>query len=565
MPRMTSSSVYTILTVALFATLTAVSLSSPYVYHQDENYYMASTRDMLDRAEYLIPQYNGTPRINKPILFYWLLLIPQSLWGAGFAPARTASCLASIGLLALVWFGSRGWFSDARRRVLCVAAAASMDIVFRYAHYAVPEMTLTLFMTAAHLSFWRYARETGAGRSGRVPLMAMYLASALAFSIKGPVGVLLPFLSGALWFALNGRARRAWSLISIPGLLLLALVIVPWYVMLMAELGVARMLKMMGGETAGRIVNFTASPFYYAPVLLLYFFPWTLFPLARAPGAIRRSGWRGVWNRLKTDYAFIWFLTDLAFYSLLIGEKHQWYALQWTFPLVILCVRALYPEDAPRPFNRIFTALASASLGLAVMIAAAYGYFGALLASATAVYLLLALLAAGGVWLLVLTRRNAGVPQKAAVVVLISLGVHFAVFQYVLPTKQIQPVPEFAAFLQQQTRPFSLLLNDRYIHKKLFLYDIPAMRRMSLQRDDWVFQASIREDAPDFIVCRDALFHDLDLTHQNEYDPVLTGWFKMPKGTPHPIERVWRFLLSGDVKLILDPVSLYHRRENVTP
>ena len=44
-------------------------------YHADENFYVTSTRNMIDSGDYMTPTYNGEKRFAKPVLFYWLIAI----------------------------------------------------------------------------------------------------------------------------------------------------------------------------------------------------------------------------------------------------------------------------------------------------------------------------------------------------------------------------------------------------------------------------------------------------------------------------------------------------------
>ena len=55
--------------LTLFAGLGRAALWEP-----DEARYAEATRQMLARGDFLTPWYNGEPRFEKPILFYWMQL-----------------------------------------------------------------------------------------------------------------------------------------------------------------------------------------------------------------------------------------------------------------------------------------------------------------------------------------------------------------------------------------------------------------------------------------------------------------------------------------------------------
>ena len=42
-------------------------------YHSDENFYVESSRNMVESGDYLTPIYLDKKRFAKPILYYWLV------------------------------------------------------------------------------------------------------------------------------------------------------------------------------------------------------------------------------------------------------------------------------------------------------------------------------------------------------------------------------------------------------------------------------------------------------------------------------------------------------------
>jgi len=48
------------------------NLSEVPPYHADENFYVTSTRNMIDSGDYITPVYNDKKRFAKPIIFYLL-------------------------------------------------------------------------------------------------------------------------------------------------------------------------------------------------------------------------------------------------------------------------------------------------------------------------------------------------------------------------------------------------------------------------------------------------------------------------------------------------------------
>ena len=415
-------------------------------------------------------------------------------------------------------------------------------------------MTLTFFMACAHLAAWRWLTT-----QRKIDLAALYVAAGLAFNIKGPVGVILPFAATAAYLVLNQRRHDLKRLFSPTGAVLLLAIITPWYIALMAQLGLVRMLTMMGKETAGRIFSLDNSPIYYLPILLLYFAPWTWFSLTRLKHWLQRNRRQAFLQTLKQSYPFIWFATYVLFYSIFIGEKHQWYSLQWALPLAILCVQTLMPSHQERPFRRTYRLIGVVAI---VFILASVGFYWLLgdIAYSAKVASLLSILSVIGILSMAFARTPAARIRSVAVWFMV---MHCVFFQAVLPSTQLRPVTQFAIQLQQQQQPFELLIHERYFHKKLFLFDIPNLTLSELERHSGVFEAKLREQRPAFALCRKSVMDAMDMSLQNSYEIFSSGYCKKEKEREKlkdsRLTRWMRFIQTGDETQIIEPIYLLRR------
>ena len=71
----------------------------------DEPRYASTARDMVLNGNWIVPHFNGVPRINKPPLFYWAIAISYKLFGINEFSARLPSALAATGtvLITYLW------------------------------------------------------------------------------------------------------------------------------------------------------------------------------------------------------------------------------------------------------------------------------------------------------------------------------------------------------------------------------------------------------------------------------------------------------------------------------
>jgi len=62
-------------------TLFFFRLGSPGLFDADEPAYAQAAREMLEGGDWVTPHFNGRPRFDKPILFYWLISLSYRLFG----------------------------------------------------------------------------------------------------------------------------------------------------------------------------------------------------------------------------------------------------------------------------------------------------------------------------------------------------------------------------------------------------------------------------------------------------------------------------------------------------
>jgi 4-amino-4-deoxy-L-arabinose transferase-like glycosyltransferase len=152
---------------------------------------------MLLDGEWGLPRLiDGTPDLQKPPLFYWLVALAARCMGgtvdawAVRLPAALSALLAVAGVFALL--AARG------RPVAGLVAAAALATMCHFAWLARVgriDMPLTLTASLAAGSFYLAGRSTAWSPRARFGLRLLgYLAIAAGVLLKGPVGAVLPAL-----------------------------------------------------------------------------------------------------------------------------------------------------------------------------------------------------------------------------------------------------------------------------------------------------------------------------------------------------------------------------------
>ena len=310
--------------VLLASALFFVKLGTPGLFDADEPAYAGAAREMLERGDWVTPYFNGQPRFDKPILFYWLILLSYRLFGITEFAVRVWSALAGVGLVALLWRAARRRIGGEAALWTGVAFSANF-LTALLARAAVTDMLFTFFVTAAILAGLTAVEEPESGN--RWPARGMWAAMALAVLVKGPVGLLIPAmaLGGCLVVFRDVRAglRR---LFPWEGPALFLLIAAPWYVLALSANGWAFIEGFVIKHHLTRytgVISSHAGPFwFYVPVVLVGFFPWSGFlpaALWRAGGAARRRRAETAGDRLAVT-CLCW-LTGLFVFFSLAGTK----------------------------------------------------------------------------------------------------------------------------------------------------------------------------------------------------------------------------------------------------
>ncbi|MCX7804361.1 MAG: glycosyltransferase family 39 protein, partial [Planctomycetota bacterium] len=256
----------------------------------DEPRYAEAGRRMYETGRYLIPEFNGLPRYNKPPFFYWLVALGNALLGPNEMAARAPSILA--GAAMLLFAGWLGWrLFGARAGIASALILSAAPLFFAVSRAAVTDATLSALATAALCVFF-------AGYAGWIPKSATVPAfgalCGLGFLTKGPPA-LVPAAVAAVFLIWERNAAflkraRAWL-----AALLFLLIALPWYLALWAKLGSDEFFRMVRFEILGRLEGEVhAEPAYYFLLVVLgTFFPWSL----GLPGAVWAAARRVVGGR----------------------------------------------------------------------------------------------------------------------------------------------------------------------------------------------------------------------------------------------------------------------------
>ena len=73
-----------------------VDLGGSAIWDANEAFYVETPREMMERGDYITPSFNYEPRLNKPVLSYWIVAGFYQLFGVSVGVQRVPIALAAM-------------------------------------------------------------------------------------------------------------------------------------------------------------------------------------------------------------------------------------------------------------------------------------------------------------------------------------------------------------------------------------------------------------------------------------------------------------------------------------
>ncbi|WP_162559956.1 glycosyltransferase family 39 protein [Methylotetracoccus oryzae] len=319
--------------IALFWGLGSYPLLQP-----DEGRNAEIAREMLESGRWLVPTYNGLPYLDKPAFFFKAVALSLGLFGETDTAARLPSALFALGTLGLVYAFCRRVYDDVTARVSLLVIATS-PLFFAFARFVIFDMTLAFFVTGAILAAYRAAESDGLLKRRLYAVSAACAGAATL--VKGPVGFIVPTL--VLWVFHAWQGSRNWwrDAFAWRNLLVFLALVVPWFVgvsLQHPDFPYYGLVKESFQRFTTDEFRRTAPFYYYAVVVLVGLFPWSLL----VPEAVVRV-WQQHRDLRPADRLFVsWAVVVVIFFSL-SQSKLPGYILTAAVALGVLVARLLAP------------------------------------------------------------------------------------------------------------------------------------------------------------------------------------------------------------------------------
>ncbi len=335
MKNLTEKQVYLLIS-ALGVILFIPFLGQVHLFDWDEINFAECAREMIATGDYLRMRIDFAPFWEKPPLFVWLQVISMHIFGVGEFAARLPNALTGIATLLILYTIGKKLFNREFGLFWVLAYAGSFLPFFYFKSGIIdPLFNLMMFLSVVFIIYY-YSDEN----RGMKYIIWGGLFAGLAILTKGPVGLLLPGITWAVYWLLFQRKKGIpWKEVivfllmsSVVSLMWFGVEIIkngPWFV----EEFIRYQIRLLTTGDAGH-----SGPFHYHfVVVLLGCFPASIF--------IFRS-FKGYDGETENKKTFRYLMTILMLVVLIIFSivktKILHYSSLTYFPVTFLAALALY-------------------------------------------------------------------------------------------------------------------------------------------------------------------------------------------------------------------------------
>ena len=283
--------------VALAITPYFLRLEASSLWDSNESFYAETPREMIEAKDWLNPTFDYHARLNKPPLSYWVVGASYKLLGISETAERLPIVLGAMAMIAIAYGLGRFVFSPQAGMFAAIGLAASPRFLM-FSRRIIIDVYLAMFMSLALLLFVLAEKQP---ERRRLFLIMMYACIGLAVITKGPVAIALPAVVLIVYLIFYRRMRSLSDLMLPTGIILIALIVLPWYLAIYAQHGWSHIRTFIFNDNVSRYTQPFWGPrrnvFFFLRVLMGDFFPWSLFLIPLVWLGIRRI-WRSRRNNV---------------------------------------------------------------------------------------------------------------------------------------------------------------------------------------------------------------------------------------------------------------------------
>ncbi len=401
---------------------------------RDEARFAQATKQMIETGDYVDIRFQDETRYKKPIGIYWLQAAAVKLASAARVRHadtsiwlyRVPSLLGATGAVLLTYWAALGFVSR-RSAALAGIMMAACILLGVEARLAKTDASLLFTCVAAMGALGRvYLNGFGecAQRANPWVLPAVFwTALAGGILLKGPLILMFVALTIVVLTMLDRSAGWLWRLKPLAGIGWLLLLVLPWFIAIVARHGGGFFEESIGHDLAAKIGSgqetHGAPPGAYFVLFWVTFFPGSILAGLAAPAVVRS------WREPTTKFLLAWLVPSWIVFELVM-TKLPHYVLP-LYPAIAILIAGVVDHDALS--RRLWLQRGTVwwfliTLAFAALTVTAHLYFQQQAGMLTWPFLAAAvILAFGAWWLYQLDGAEASLLRAAGATIMISIAV----------------------------------------------------------------------------------------------------------------------------------------------
>ncbi|MBU0679486.1 MAG: glycosyltransferase family 39 protein [Verrucomicrobia bacterium] len=249
---------------------------------------LQTAKEMHDRGDWIVPFFNGVPRLNKPPLSYWLTAGVTSITGKTFEVkkwhGRIISSAAGVLMTWIALYLGRKLISSRAGLIAGVVCTTSVGFI-SYSHNARPDFLFAGLLDVSLVGFvvaWKSADGSFKQMAGAA---LMWFFFSLASLTKGPHVAIMLLVAWCIFLLSESSERRRILPVIRPvtGVVILVGLSLPWWLLLKHQLEAQGVGALEGSQLSGSLFELSLKTLfsgYYLWAVVWMMLPWlALLPM----------------------------------------------------------------------------------------------------------------------------------------------------------------------------------------------------------------------------------------------------------------------------------------------
>lgn len=289
---------------------------------RDEPRFSRATVEMMEKADPIVPYFNGEYRFDKPPLTYWWMAVNYFIFGQNEFGARLHSVISSVFVGIIIFL----WAEKSFGLAVGIGAVFGWSICLQnlmQGRLALADMPMILMLVVTHWAIWRKLDLNNKVRYDKL-FWILYASMGFGFLAKGPIAIIFPIMT-LLFYRFLFRKKFNYKVLQVfPGFFITLAIIAAWGIPALIMTDGAYWDKGMGTHVIDRgFKSFNERiivPGFYIPTSLISLFPLAPFILF------------GLWSSLKRRNEMDAFLLSWTMGPFLVFSFYATQLIHYTLP-----------------------------------------------------------------------------------------------------------------------------------------------------------------------------------------------------------------------------------------